>query len=64
MSQLSKETMLRIESLREKITPEFIDYCNLNGVNLHKWYRWQLHLIWQQRNDYRKLEKQRKGTVC
>lgn len=50
------ETMQNVKSLQEKITPEFIDYCNLNGVNLRDWYRWQLHLIWQRRKDHRTLK--------
>jgi hypothetical protein len=28
----------------------FIDHCNVNGIDLVKWYRWQLHLLWEQRN--------------
>lgn len=52
-----EEIMQKIKSLQGKITPEFIDYCNLNGVNLRDWYRWQLHLIWQRRRNYRILNK-------
>lgn len=48
--------MEQVHSLQGKITPEFIDYCNLNNINLVSWYRWQLHLIWEQRNIYRKLK--------
>jgi len=48
--------MDKIVSLHGKITPEFIDYCNLNNINLVSWYKWQLHLIWEQRNIYRKLK--------
>jgi uncharacterized protein YjaG (DUF416 family) len=47
--------MIKSQSLVGKMTPEFIDYCNLNGVDLVKWYRWQLHLIWEQRNINRRL---------
>jgi len=49
--------MKKINSLHGKITKEFIDYCNVNGINLIKWYRWQLHLIWEQRNLSRKAKK-------
>jgi len=49
--------MKKINSLHGKITKEFIDYCNVNGINLVKWYRWQLHLIWEQRNLSRKVKK-------
>jgi uncharacterized protein YjaG (DUF416 family) len=64
VNQVSTETMRRIKSLQEKITPSFIDYCNLNGIDLSKWYRWQLHLIWQRRKDHRILEKQKTQEVC
>lgn len=50
-------TMQKLHSLQQKITPNFIDYCNTNNINLHQWYRWQLHLIWQQRKDHRSTER-------
>jgi hypothetical protein len=53
MATINQETMEKVRSLQGKMTPEFIDYCNLNGVNLQDWYRWQLHLIWQRRKDNR-----------
>ena len=62
VNQVSIETMQKIESLQGKLTPEFIDYCNLNGVNLTKWYRWQLHLIWQRRKDHRTLKNKQKNN--
>ena len=52
------ETMLKVKSLQGKITDSFIDYCNTNNIDLIKWYRWQLHLIWEQRNIYRKTTNQ------
>ena len=57
MATINQETMEKVKSLQGKITPEFIDYCNLNGVNLCNWYRWQLHLIWQKRKDHRILNR-------
>jgi hypothetical protein len=57
MKQIEENTMQQVRSLQGKLTPEFIDYCNLNGVNLRNWYRWQLHLIWQRRKDFRILEQ-------
>jgi hypothetical protein len=51
------KSMHRIRAVQEKITPDFIDYCNVNNINLQKWYRWQLHLIWQRRKDGRTTEK-------
>lgn len=58
MKTLSEKqrVMEQVHSLQGKITPEFIDYCNLNNINLVNWYRWQLHLIWEQRSIYRKLK--------
>lgn len=53
--------MNKVQSLTGKITPEFIDYCNLRGIDLVKWYRWQLHLIWEQRNLNRKMSGRRYG---
>lgn len=50
--------MTKVKSLMGKMTPDFIDYCNLNNIDLIKWYRWQLHLIWEQRNLGRKLSNQ------
>lgn len=47
--------MVNLKSLQGKMTPSFIDYCNERGINLKQWYRWQLHLIWEQRNIHRKL---------
>jgi uncharacterized protein YjaG (DUF416 family) len=47
--------MVNLRSLQGKLTPNFIDYCNLKGIDLKQWYRWQLHLIWEQRNIHRKL---------
>jgi uncharacterized protein YjaG (DUF416 family) len=55
--------MVKLQSLRGKMTPEFIDYCNLRGIDLVKWYRWQLHLIWEQRNLDRKQQKQNNGKI-
>lgn len=49
--------MAKTKSIQSKMTAEFIDYCNLNGINLVNWYRWQLHLLWEQRNIHRRLEK-------
>lgn len=49
--------MSNVKSLRGKMTPQFIDYCNVNNINLIQWYRWQLHLIWEQRNIARKITK-------
>lgn len=49
--------MAQIKSLRGKITPEFIDYCNEKNIDLVKWYRWQLHLIWEQRKASRTNNK-------
>ena len=57
MMKNNPEIMKKINSLHGKITKEFIDYCNVNGINLIKWYRWQLHLIWEQRNLSRKAKK-------
>lgn len=51
------KTMQKIKALQEKLTPDFIDYCNLNNINLKDFYRWQLHLIWQRRKNGRDLEK-------
>jgi hypothetical protein len=50
-NKIDIETMQKVQSLQGKITPEFVDYCNLNNINLRDWYRWQLHLIWQRRKD-------------
>lgn len=47
--------MVSLRSLQGKMTPSFIDYCNERGIDLKQWYRWQLHLIWEQRNIHRKL---------
>jgi uncharacterized protein YjaG (DUF416 family) len=45
-----KDTMSKLRSLTNKMDATFIDYCNVNNINLIQWYRWQLHLIWEQRN--------------
>ena len=51
MSQAEKNfTMSKIASLTSNMDANFIDYCNVNGIDLIKWYRLQLHLIWEQRN--------------
>jgi hypothetical protein len=55
-------TKMKVQSLQGKITPEFIDYCNLKGVDLVKWYKWQLHLIWQHRKLSRDINE-RTGDV-
>jgi len=47
--------MIRTTSLKNKLTENFIDYANENNINLIKWYRWQLHIMWEQRNIQRKL---------
>lgn len=63
--KLTEQTMQQIKSLQGKLTPEFIDYCNLNGVNLCQWYRWQLHLIWERRKDHRNSkQKQKRVDIC
>jgi hypothetical protein len=50
-SQIEKQIfMSKLESLNNKMDAKFIDYCNLNGIDLIKWYKWQLHLLWEQRN--------------
>lgn len=46
--------MAKIKALTHKMNEQFIDYCNVNNINLIQWYRWQLHLIWEQRNIGRK----------
>ena len=61
-------TMQKIHSLQGKLTPEFVDYCNLNNINLRDWYRWQLHLIWQRRKDgkvlYNDTTKTKQNRIC
>jgi hypothetical protein len=55
---MQKSTIMeKVNSLQSKLTQDFIDHCNLNDINLIQWYRWQVHLIWEQRNIHRKLEK-------
>ena len=61
------ETMRKVQSPQGKITPDFVDYCNLNNINLRDWYRWQLHLIWQRRKDAKQAQTtaERKETkIC
>jgi hypothetical protein len=53
MNIQDKITMSKIESLTNKMSAQFIDHCNVNGIDLIKWYRWQLHLLWEQRNATR-----------
>jgi hypothetical protein len=48
--------MNQLGSLQGKMTAEFIDYCNIKEIDLVKWYRWQLHLIWEQRKIHRKMQ--------
>jgi hypothetical protein len=55
-NKVDTPTMRKLQSLQGKITPEFVDYCNLNNINLRDWYRWQLHLIWQRRKDGKQLK--------
>lgn len=55
MNQINFNYMILVKSLQGKLTPQFIDYCNERNVDLKKWYRWQLHLIWERRNIHRKL---------
>lgn len=62
MSTPTDNYMKKINSLQGKMTPEFIDYCNLNNIDLTKWYRWQLHLIWEQRRINRKKLNNESGT--
>ena len=49
--------MAQVKSLQGKITAEFIDYCNDKNIDLVKFYRWQLHLIWEQRRMHRNYNK-------
>jgi hypothetical protein len=60
--------MRKLQSLQGKITAEFVDYCNLNNINLRDWYRWQLHLIWQRRKDGKQLKndtyKRKQDKLC
>jgi len=56
-TQIDNDTMKKINSLQSKMNVQFIDYCNENGIDLVKWYRWQLHLLWEQRNLRRKNDK-------
>jgi hypothetical protein len=55
-NKVDTPTMRKLQSLQGKITAEFVDYCNLNNINLRDWYRWQLHLIWQRRKDGKQLK--------
>lgn len=57
IKKIDTETMVKLQSLQGKITPEFIDYCNLNNINLRDWYKWQLHLIWESRKDLKNKTK-------
>jgi hypothetical protein len=50
-------TEMKIKSLQEQITSEFIDYCNVNQIDLVKWYKWKLHLIWQHRKLNRDINE-------
>lgn len=37
------------------IPTTFIDYCNLNDVDLNAWYKWRLHLQKEQKKTWQKL---------
>jgi hypothetical protein len=67
-NKVDTPTMRKLQSLQGKITPEFVDYCNLNNINLRDWYRWQLHLIWQRRKDGKQLKndtyKRKQDKLC
>ena len=54
MSVQDPTTQRRLKKLKNKVTPEFIEYCSDRGINPIEWYKWQLHLIWQ----HRKLSKE------
>lgn len=54
-NQTPCDFMKHAESIKNKMTPEFIDYCNDRGIDLVKWYRWQLHLLWERRRISRIL---------
>jgi len=56
MSTLTYNWMNQLKSLQGRMTVEFIDYCNINEIDLVKWYRWQLHIIWEQRKIHRKMQ--------
>lgn len=56
--------MEKLKSIQGKITPEFIDYCNDRNISLTDWYRWQLHLVWEQRRINRKFTGEKKKAVC
>lgn len=55
-------TKMKIKSLQEQLTPDFIDYCNLKGVDLVKWYKWKLHLIWQHRKLNRDINERTRNV--
>ena len=62
MDNNQQDIMISLKSLQGKITPEFMDYCDMKGVDLVKWYRWQLHILWEKRNLHRKTENRTKGN--
>jgi hypothetical protein len=37
------------------IPTSFIDYCNLNNIDLNEWYKWRIHLQKEQQKTWRKL---------
>lgn len=63
MDNNQQDIMSSLKSLQGKITPEFMDYCDMKGVDLIKWYRWQLHILWEKRNLHRKTERKTNKNV-
>jgi len=63
MDNNQQDIMSSLKSLQGKITPEFMDYCDMKGVDLVKWYRWQLHILWEKRNLHRETERKAKTNT-
>lgn len=45
------------DTLHSQISADFIDYCNVRGIDIKEWFKWKKYLIREQKKIHDKLLK-------
>lgn len=48
---------MKDEAIQIQLSADFIDYCNVRGIDIKEWFKWKKHLAREQKKIHTKLLK-------
>jgi hypothetical protein len=45
------------DTLHSQLSADFIDYCNVRGIDIKEWFKWKKYLAKEQKKIHDKLLK-------